>query len=113
MGAGSACPSLVMQRSALAVSKCLEGRGGWLAEWETAQRAAGQRRDDRHAVPPSDPASTFSLLRGWEDVERWSAPRMRKFDESSCLEWDLASLVDTEEASMEPWVIPEVTRTIP
>lgn len=26
---------------------------------------------------------------------------MRKFDESSCVEWDLASLVDTEEASTE------------
>ena len=31
------CPALASQRSALCVSSCLEGAGGWLAQWEAAQ----------------------------------------------------------------------------
>ena len=89
----STCTSLLLQRSALSVSNCLEGRGGWLAEWEATQQSGQPDAGTDTAT------STFSLLRGWEEVERRSAPRMRKFDESPCLEWDLASLVDTEEAS--------------
>jgi hypothetical protein len=89
----STCTSLLLQRSALSVSNCLEGRGGWLAEWEATQHSGQPDAGTTTAT------STFSLLRGWEEVERRSAPRIRKFDESPCLEWDLASLVDTEEAS--------------
>jgi glutamate/tyrosine decarboxylase-like PLP-dependent enzyme len=94
MGGADTCPSLLVQRSALAVSCAIEGGGGWLAEWEAVQRKA------------FGPGNTFSASRGWEEVqrakeERGGVPNARKFDEASAgHEWDLASLVDTEEASV-------------
>jgi hypothetical protein len=84
------CPSLATQRSALCASGCQEGGGGWLAAWEAAQLY-------KHADVPDGAGSRFSTLRGWDDVEG-SKPHAVRFD-GAPVEWDLASIVDTEAAS--------------
>ena len=88
------CPSLMAHRSALSVSGCLESGGGWLAEWEA--RTLGPTRESQGCVA----GSVFNVLRGWDEVQR-SKHCVRRFDEASeCHEWDLASMIDTEEASV-------------
>jgi len=96
------CLSLVSQRSALCSSSCLEGGGGWLAVWEAKQAMSRFEKGVTGTVPVL--GSTFTVTNGWEEVERGrTSPRglhVRKFDESSGgHEWDLASVVDTAEAT--------------
>ena len=59
--------------------------------------------------PESGLSSSVVPTRGWEEVDKavgrvegtGPRPSVRKFDEASwCCDWDLASLVDTEEASV-------------
>jgi hypothetical protein len=90
------CAALASQRSALCASSCLEGGGGWLAQWEAAQRK-------RYADVPDGGESKFSPLHGW--VEVGTKPHVVEFD-GTTVEWDLASNVDTEAAS-----VPEIAYT--
>ena len=90
------CAALASQRSALCASSCLEGGGGWLAQWEAAQRK-------KYADVLDGGGSSFSPLHGWVDVK--SKAHVVEFD-GTTVEWDLASNVDTEAAS-----VPEIVYT--